>query len=168
MRSSITRSIGFRLWVVLVPTFVVALLAGVVVCVVDPAWVSFSADDPYSVSAFIGNMFGLQTILVPSFGEIFSLWSLANETWYYVLFPLLVLVIRGRSIAWRTVALLAIGAIVHLVTPELILYFSIWLLGVVFSRVKIEPGPVLRWALLILAAGSAVLIRLKSTNEFSL
>ncbi|XYJ08506.1 acyltransferase family protein [Telluria sp. B2] len=157
-----------RLWVVLVPTFVVALLAGVAVGVVDPARVSFSADNPYSVSAFIGNMFGLQTILVPSFGENFPLWSLANETWYYVLFPLLVLVFRGRSIAWRASALLAIGVIVQLVTPEIILYFSIWLLGVAFSRVKIEAGPVLRWVLLILAAGSAVLIRLKGTNEFNL
>jgi len=34
--------------------------------------------------------------------------------------------------------------------------------------VKIEAGPVLRWVLLILAAGSAVLIRLKGTNEFNL
>lgn len=157
-----------RLWVVLVPTFVVALLAGGVIGVVDPGRVSFSADDPYSVSAFIGNMFGLQTILVPSFGENFPLWSLANETWYYVLFPLLILVFRGRSVAWRAMALLAIGAIVQLVTPEIILYFSIWLLGVAFSRVKIEAGPVLRWTLLILAAGSAVLIRLKGTNEFNL
>ena len=58
---------------------------------------------PRSVTAFIGNMFGLQTILVPSFGGNFPLWSLANETWYYILFPLLVLVLRGRSIAWRRI-----------------------------------------------------------------
>jgi peptidoglycan/LPS O-acetylase OafA/YrhL len=154
-----------RLWVVLFPTLVFALLAGAVTGAVDPGRVSFSADDPYSVSAFIGNMFGLQTILVPSFGENFPLWSLANETWYYVLFPLLVLVFRGRSIAWRGAALLAIGAIVQLVTPEIILYFSIWLLGVAFSRVKIQAGPVLRWALLLITLGVAVLIRLRGLKN---
>ena len=156
-----------RLWVVLLPTFVVALLAGAVIGAVDPGRVSFSAVDPYSVTSFVGNMFGLQTILVPSLGENFPLWSLANETWYYVLFPLLVLVFRGRSIAWRVAALLAIGAIVQLVTPEIILYFSIWLLGVAFSRVKIEAGPALRWTLLLITAGSAIVIRLKGKNEIS-
>jgi len=156
-----------RLWVVLVPTFLVALLAGAVVGTIDPARVSFSASDPYSVTAFIGNMFGLQTILVPSFGENFPLWSLANETWYYVLFPLLVLVFRGGSLVLRAAALLAIGAIVQLITPEIIVYFSIWLLGAGFSRVKIETGPVLRWALLVLIGGVAVLIRLKGENEIS-
>ncbi|MEW6023181.1 MAG: acyltransferase family protein [Pseudomonadota bacterium] len=156
-----------RLWLVLVPTFLVALLAGAVIGAIDPARVSFSADDPYSVTAFIGNMFGLQTILVPSFGGNFPLWSLANETWYYILFPLLVLVLRGRSIAWRIGALLAIGAIIQLITPAIVLYFSIWLIGTAFSRVKIEMGPVLRWALLIIIVGTAVLIRLKGKNEIS-
>lgn len=156
-----------RLWVVLVPTFVVALLAGAVVGMVDPGRVSFSASDPFSLTAFVGNMFGLQTILVPSFGENFPLWSLANETWYYVLFPLLVLVFRGRSIASRAAALLAIAAIVNLVTGEIILYFSIWLLGAAFSRVKIEAGPVLRWALLLVTLAVAVAIRLKGKNEIS-
>ncbi len=157
-----------RLWVVLIPTFLVALLAGAVVGTIDPARVSFSATDPYSLTSFAGNMFGLQTILVPLFGENFPLWSLANETWYYVLFPLLVLVFRAGSVGSRAAALLVIGAIVQLVTPAIVVYFSIWLLGAALSRVKIESGPVLRWALLFLAAGSAVLIRLKGTNEISL
>jgi peptidoglycan/LPS O-acetylase OafA/YrhL len=156
-----------RLWVVLVPTFLAALLAGAVVGTIDPARVSFSATDPYSVTAFIGNMFGLQNVLVPSFGENFPLWSLANETWYYLLFPLLALGFRARSIASRAAALLAIGAIIQLVTPEIIVYFSIWLLGTAFSRVKIEAGPILRCALLLMIVGSAALIRLKGKNEIS-
>ena len=156
-----------RLWVVLVPTFLAALLAGAVVGTIDPARVSFSATDPYSVTAFIGNMFGLQNVLVPSFGENFPLWSLANETWYYLLFPLLALGFRARSIASRAAALLAIGAIIQLVTPVIIVYFSIWLLGTAFSRVKIEAGPILRCALLLMIVGSAALIRLKGKNEIS-
>jgi peptidoglycan/LPS O-acetylase OafA/YrhL len=149
-----------RLWVVLVPTFLVVLLAGAAVGVLDRAHVSFSTSEPYSVSAFFGNMIGLQTIVVPTFGGNFPLWSLANETWYYVLFPLLVLVFRSRSTAARAGAVLAIAAIVQLVHWAIVLYFSIWLLGVAFSRVRIEVGAALRWALLLVLAGSAVYIRM--------
>ena len=154
-----------RLWVVLVPTFVVVLLAGAAVGVLDRSHASFSTSEPYSVSAFAGNMLGLQTIIVPAFGGNFPLWSLANETWYYVLFPLLVLVFFGRSIAARVGAVLAIGAIAQLMHGAILLYFSIWLLGVLFSRIKIEAGPVWRWALFLLLAGTAVLIRLKGTVD---
>jgi peptidoglycan/LPS O-acetylase OafA/YrhL len=154
-----------RLWVVLVPTFVVVLLAGAAVGVLDSASMSFSTREPNSVSAFIGNMIGLQTIIVPEFGGNFPLWSLANETWYYVLFPLLVLVFRGRTIATRAVALLAIGAIVQLVHGAILLYFSIWLLGVAFSRVKVEAGPTWRWALLLLLVGTAIYIRMKGKTD---
>jgi peptidoglycan/LPS O-acetylase OafA/YrhL len=154
-----------RLWVVLVPTFVAVLLAGAAVGMIDPAHVSFSASEPYSVVAFVGNMFGLQTIAVPEFGDNFPLWSLANETWYYVLFPLLVLVFRARTIAMRALAVLAIAAIAHLVQGAIVLYFSIWLLGVAFSRVRIEAGPALRWALLLMLIGSAVIIRMKGVSD---
>lgn len=154
-----------RLWIVLVPTFLVALLAGAAVGMVDPAHVSFSTSEPYSVSAFLGNMIGLQTIVVPPFGGNFPLWSLANETWYYVLFPLLVLVFRGRSLAARAAAVLAIAAIIQLVNGAIILYFSIWLMGVAFSRVKIEAGPVLRWTLLFLLVGTAVVVRVKGVID---
>jgi len=37
---------------------------------------------------FFGNLFFLQTILCPPFGSNTPLWSLANEFWYYVLFPM--------------------------------------------------------------------------------
>jgi hypothetical protein len=76
-----------------------------------------------------------------------------------------VLVFRGRSIAARAAAVLAIAAIVHLVHGAILLYFSIWLLGVAFSRVKIEAGPVLRWALLILLLGTAVVVRVKGVID---
>jgi len=157
-----------RLWVVLVPTFFVALLAGAIIGILDPAHVSFSKNEPYSVSTFVGNMLGLQTIVVLPFGGNFPLWSLANETWYYVLFPLMVLVLRSRSIVGRVAAVLAIAAVVHLVHATIILYFSIWLLGAAFSRVKIETGPALRWALLLGCIGSAIIIRLKGKTDITL
>jgi peptidoglycan/LPS O-acetylase OafA/YrhL len=40
-----------------------------------------------SVANFFGNLFFLQTIICPTFGSNTPLWSLANEFWYYPLFP---------------------------------------------------------------------------------
>jgi peptidoglycan/LPS O-acetylase OafA/YrhL len=40
-----------------------------------------------SVGYFFGNLFFLQTIICPTFGSNGPLWSLANEFWYYLLFP---------------------------------------------------------------------------------
>jgi len=40
-----------------------------------------------SVGYFFGNLLFLQTIICPPFGSNAPLWSLANEFWYYVLFP---------------------------------------------------------------------------------
>lgn len=154
-----------RLWVVLVPTFLVVLLVGTAVGLLNPAHLSFSASEPYSMAAFIGNMAGLQTLIVPNFGGNFALWSLANETWYYVLFPLLILVFRGKSVAARAAAVLAIGAVVQLVHGAIILYFSIWLLGAAFSRVKVDAGRAWRWALLLMLIGGAVYIRMKGRPD---
>jgi peptidoglycan/LPS O-acetylase OafA/YrhL len=156
-----------RLWVVLVPTFLVVLVAGVAMGILKTEGVSFSTSEPYSVGAFLGNLIGLQTIVVPPFGGNFPLWSLANETWYYALFPLLVLVFRGRTLATRAAAILAIGTIVQLVHGAIVLYFSIWLLGAAFSRVKIEAGLVWRFVLLLVFVGSAVIIRLKGKTDIT-
>jgi peptidoglycan/LPS O-acetylase OafA/YrhL len=156
-----------RLWVVLVPIFLVVLIAGVAMGILKTEGVSFSTSESYSVSVFLGNMIGLQTIIVPPFGGNFPLWSLANETWYYVLFPLLVLVFRGRTIATRAAAILAIGVIIQLVHGAIVLYFSIWLLGAAFSRVKIEGGLVWRLILLLVFVGSAVIIRLKGKTDIT-
>lgn len=38
--------------------------------------------------AFLGNIFFLQTIVVSPYGTNGPLWSLANEFWYYLMFPL--------------------------------------------------------------------------------
>jgi len=41
-----------------------------------------------TVRVFFGNLFFLQTILPPCSAPMELLWSLANEFWYYLLFPL--------------------------------------------------------------------------------
>ncbi|WP_273036639.1 acyltransferase family protein [Massilia timonae] len=104
---------------------------------------------------------------MPEFGGNFPLWSLSNETWYYVLFPLLVMLFRTQSTFHRLLILLAVAAIVHLLNEAILLYFSIWLLGAAFSRVRIECGPFLRWALFLGLVAAAVFIRLKGKSHIA-
>ena len=49
---------------------------------------------------FLGNLCFLQAIFVDVFGSNFALWSLANEWWYYVIFPCFWLSFSGCS-GWR-------------------------------------------------------------------
>lgn len=156
-----------RLWIVLLPTFGAMLLFGLATGTLDPSKLSFAPDNAYSVTALIGNLLGLQNILVPEFGGNFPLWSLSNEIWYYVLFPLLVMLFRTRAILHRFFILVVAAAIVHLLNNAILLYFSIWLLGAAFSRVRIECGPFLRWALCLGVIGAAVAVRLKGTSDIS-
>lgn len=141
-----------RLWIVLVPVFCISLVCGLL---------TGDIDGDYSPGAFLGNLVGLQDILVPRFGGNFALWSLANETWYYVMFPLLVLMVRGRSIAARALSALGLVAIAQLVSGALLAYFAVWLLGTLFSRIRLEAGPVVRSLLFGVVAGSAVYYRLE-------
>ena len=156
-----------RLWIVLIPTFGAILLFGLATAALDPSRLAFAPDNAYSATALVGNLVGLQNILVPEFGGNFPLWSLANETWYYVLFPLLVMLFRTRSTWRRVLILLTVAAIVQLLNSAILLYFSIWLLGAAFSRVRIECGPFLRWTLFLGLIGAAAAIRLKGKSDIS-
>jgi peptidoglycan/LPS O-acetylase OafA/YrhL len=149
-----------RLWTVLIPTFMLTLLFGLGTGVISAQSIDFSPANDYSALVFGANLVGLQTIAVPAFGGNFPLWSLANETWYYLLFPLLVLLFGAR----RRVPRVACGATLVLlaaVLPAAIVgYFAIWLLGAAFSRIRIECGAALRSGWLVLGAALWVYYRL--------
>ena len=83
-----------------------------------------------NVPVFFGNLGFLQTLRVPILGSDSALWSLANEFWYYLLFPCIVLAcFSSRKIAAR----LAYGAaglsIAWFVRGDILLYFPIWVIG---------------------------------------
>jgi len=132
-----------RLWTVMVPTFVLILAFGILTGAIDPRSLDFSTSNAYSLTAFAGNLTGMQTILVPAFGENFPLWSLANESWYYLLFPLLVLTCTARRRAIAAVLLV----LCMLLPVTMVLYFSLWLMGAAFSRIRIECGATTRCVL---------------------
>lgn len=51
------------------------------------------------LQAFTGNLLFLQTIVVPVFGTNGPLWSLSNEFWYYIVFPVIAASLIGRGSA---------------------------------------------------------------------
>jgi peptidoglycan/LPS O-acetylase OafA/YrhL len=102
---------------------------------------------------------------VPRFAGNFPLWSLANETWYYVLFPLLVLSFCGKSTISRIGATAMCLLIAFSLTGPITLYFSLWLLGAAFSRIQITASIIQQIGVACLWAGIAVYSRLTAGND---
>ena len=81
---------------------------------------------------FLCNLFFLQTIVCPTFGSNGPLWSLANEFWYYVLFP----VSLAAALSWikhslRLAVLLTVIAfcVAFFLGPDKLIGFLIWMSG---------------------------------------
>jgi peptidoglycan/LPS O-acetylase OafA/YrhL len=160
-----------RLWVVLLP----ALIVG---CIMDnvgmraggngaiynaPAGQSLLVNpvsNTLNVSTFIGNLFFLQRIRVPDFGSNKALWSVANEFWYYLAFPLLLILLRSSGLRARAFCLVGLIVCAWVTGSSVVAYFSIWLLGAGISIIPLRLGRrsatiLAAVSLLMLAAGSA-------------
>lgn len=138
-----------RLWVVLVP--------GLLLCALwDNIGIHFHlAPALYSGAAgnhilldirpalkthiFFGNLFFLQSILVPIFGSDGPLWSLANEFWYYLMFPLgLVALRRQFELSQRIASGVLFLAIAWFVRHGILALFPVWLAG---TALALLPPP---------------------------
>jgi peptidoglycan/LPS O-acetylase OafA/YrhL len=111
----------------------------------QPLWaLQFNVVERMTFTIASANVFNLQTIVEPTFGSNGPLWSLANEFWYYLLFPLcLIPWVRGRAWFVRLSCLfLAIVAGV-LVYPEILLYGAVWVMGV---AIRFIPRPLIPWS----------------------
>jgi len=96
-----------------------------------------------TLGAFLGNFLFLQTILCEPFGSNGPLWSLANEFWYYVLFP----VALAAGLAWAArrlriaLPLTCLAILIGIfVGRGILIGFLIWLAGsaLVFLYSKIQ------------------------------
>jgi peptidoglycan/LPS O-acetylase OafA/YrhL len=158
-----------RLWTVLIPTFVLTLMFGLGTGVVDARGIDFHSASEYSAAVFGANLLGLQTIAAPAFGGNFPLWSLANETWYYVMFPLLVALFCAPARAQRAACGAMLVLLAALLPVAILAYFVIWLLGVAFSRISIECSNAQSAGWLVLVAALWVYYRLTGDmNAFTL
>jgi peptidoglycan/LPS O-acetylase OafA/YrhL len=154
-----------RLWAVLIPAFGLTLLFGLGTGALLPRGIDFSAANEFSTLSFAGNLLGLQRVALADFGGNYALWSLANETWYYVLFPLLVLLFSARPAIARIASGAAIALLVAVLPVDILLYFAVWLLGVAFSRIRIDCGAGARWGWLGLLVATSVYYRLTGSND---
>lgn len=131
-----------RLWVVLLPalllTFILDSLGrhwsrpgydGILRAIYHSGPTATAPAD-LRLATFLGNAFFLQTIRVNCFGTNGPLWSLANEFWYYTLFPLAFGAIVGRN-QWNRIACATLAALLIWWLPGGLLGAGlIWLMGV--------------------------------------
>lgn len=85
---------------------------------------------------FIGNLFFMQTMvvptagIVPTFGSNSPLWSLANEFWYYLLFPALLLVLSSPgNPKRRQSAIVMLVALLAWMPLGMLGVFPVWVMG---------------------------------------
>ena len=115
------------------------------------AVISRSVVEELDWRTFAGNLAFTQTILVNPFGSNGPLWSLANECWYYLLFPACLGVICGRGAGRWIGALTTAGMLWFLPTPMLAL-FGVWLLGAGCASLS---KPLLPWWVCLAAFAAA-------------
>lgn len=154
-----------RLWTVLLPTLLLSLGVGLVIGTAAPGPIDFNPGNEFSAAALAGNLLGLQTVTVPEFGGNYPLWSLAHETWYYIQFPLLLLVIAGGGVLRRAAAAAALILLLATLRDMISLYFTVWLLGAAFSRIRIDCGKAFQALLLVLTLALFVYYRLRGSND---
>ncbi len=145
-----------RLYVVLIPAFLIGYAFDAIGMhwfnaqgIYSGRWphflgsLQYSVDERTSILTLAANACNLQTILTPTFGSNGPLWSLANEFWYYVIFPLLLAPFMTWK-AWRLRALLfalslAVGAIIY---PTILFYGVFWAMGV---AIRCVPRALVPW-----------------------
>ncbi len=91
---------------------------------------NYDIESRLNVYTFISNIFMMQTTLTPQFGSNGPLWSLANEFWYYVLFPLILNTYFSKNFRNKLFSFLTIIVISLFLNIDIILHFFIWLIGV--------------------------------------
>ncbi|WP_316810267.1 acyltransferase [Pedobacter heparinus] len=142
-----------RLWVVLIPCLVLGLIWDKIGLTFFGDSIFYSNQWKYFLNQdlpskltpeiFIGNVLFLQKILVPTLGSNGSLWSLTNEFWYYVTFPLLFFSsFRYYGKATRMIFAIASVMILFFVGKDIAINFILWLMGgisyIMLKKIKIS------------------------------
>ncbi|WP_353661324.1 acyltransferase [Hydrogenimonas sp. SS33] len=104
-----------------------------------------------TIETFLLNFSMLQHSYGPLFGSNDPLWSLAYEFWYYLFFPIGMIIILSNSWKNRFLALSAFLFLAAVLNKMILLYFFVWLtgVGIWFVRenlvTKIKYSPLLLW-----------------------
>jgi peptidoglycan/LPS O-acetylase OafA/YrhL len=101
----------------------------------------------------IGNVLYLQTLVVSTFGSNWVLWSLANEFWYYVTFPLLLAPVMVNRPLLQRMLLFMLGVAIMLFISKhnisMSWLFTLWCLGAAirFAAVRPSTSQTLAWSI---------------------
>lgn len=142
---------GTRLWIVLIPALVLTAMwdhAAVFITAHPQTLAAHARTNPFpghpwtveghGITAFVGNALFLMNFLVPTFGSNGSLWSLANEFTYYLMFPLAaiaaVAIIERHEARRAIVAALLFAVIAWAIERKILEWGAIWLMGVAVAR----------------------------------
>lgn len=155
-----------RLWIVLIP----AILIGAAIDYAGFAFFShthsiytappgqdYVSDNTFpslgNVFVYLGNFLFLQTIFVPIIGTNVPLWSLSNEFWYYLLFPMLLSTFMLKNNVLKSLFyLLLCSAILYCNNQYSNFLFSIWLMGAAVSLLPMVIPPALASRIAMLCA----------------
>jgi peptidoglycan/LPS O-acetylase OafA/YrhL len=132
-----------RLWIVLIPALLLTAMCdhlgiawggarfydGLLYAVYNSGPALDTGGAHLELATFFGNLFFLQTIISPIFGSNGPLWSLANEFWYYLLFPLLYVAVTRRTPISMMANLVALVALCIFLGISMVLSGLIWLMG---------------------------------------
>lgn len=119
-----------------------------------------------SVRTFLANVCFLQTVLAPTFGSNGPLWSLANEFWYYIVFPLIAVAwVRRRNRFAALVNLIAASLLLIFLGVGIAAYFAVWCLGV-FVYVGKAKMPIQCGTVAVVAA-AALLVTLTGVSRMA-
>ncbi|WP_161913485.1 acyltransferase [Methylosinus sp. C49] len=142
-----------RLWTVLIPALALTALWDFAGAALGPAGayqgalaaVLPSGPTPaepanHSLATLLGNVFFLQTIETPVFGSNRPLWSLANEAWYYLAFPLLAFAFFHRAPLARGLCAGAGLLTLALLPAEIALLGLPWLAGALAADRPARPS----------------------------
>jgi peptidoglycan/LPS O-acetylase OafA/YrhL len=120
----------------------------------------YAVADRLNLPTFAGNLVFLQDLIVTPFGSNSALWSLANEAWYYALFPLLAVpLFAGGTRRGQVAGLLLFAAGAWFVRGDMLACFALWLLGLAPHAVR-GPLPIPAWLAPAAVATVLVLLRL--------
>jgi len=166
-----------RLWVVLIPALLLTLgidlwFQSYAPEIVQGAWQGMWRSGPnpdgswsIGVDRFLANVFFLQTIETPVYGSNMPLWSLANEFWYYVLFPLAVAATSARSSRRMKAAYALMIVLLCFWLPiGMLALFPVWLMGAAAWWISRRPIPAFTRRMILLLGtgfllGSLIVIR---------
>ncbi|MEB4781443.1 acyltransferase [Paenibacillus jamilae] len=115
-----------RLWVVLLPSLILTYIWAQFQINISP---SKEIEEKLNFQTLMGNIFFLQGVTVKAFGANTPMWSLAYEFFYYIIFAVIVFIIKTNNKFYKIISMALIIALALFVGERMMMYFLIWALG---------------------------------------